>query len=104
MAQIINITTTKKAVDDRKIAEFFLENEMSDFEEVWNLLLDQSKYSVLFKEVDFSKYYGQIMNDVRQKHFLSNEELALSSVDEIVKTYSERMDIDELRQELNFKK
>lgn len=99
MANVINLGKLKKAADDRRIATAIATSELADFDFIFNALKEQSMYSVLFKDIDFQKYYNQMMAEVRSKNFTNGEELTTNAVHDILSTYSDRMDINNLTED-----
>lgn len=100
MAKIIELPVLQKRRNDQVVADFIAEQEISDFEEVFNLLVEQSSYTCLFGEIDFRKYYDMIMSEMYAKNYSSCDKLNSQTVEGIVRTYSERMDLEDLATEL----
>lgn len=81
---------------ERKLAEYFAEQELQDFRETIELLLQAANNSVVLQGLDdyILEYYNRVLNDVTSKYY-NNNVLKADAATMILDTYGQRFDINE---------
>lgn len=95
MVKTIEFSQSQKKKNEQMAADFLAQHEQREFNTLFACLADNAQCSYLFKEIDLQKYYDMIMEEIKSKHYNSDEKLNNQSVNGIVKKYSEIVDIDE---------
>lgn len=95
MSRIIKMPTPKRIID-RRLSAFFAEQELKDFKELLELLLQQCDNYVVLEGVkeEIHKYYLDAVNEVHDKHYPEGE-LCQETVQSLIETYGRRFDVYE---------
>ena len=89
------IKFTPKDPKKKQTAEYFADQEITDFKEMIEIFSEQCKISYLFKDIDISSIYEATMEYLKNNHYDQNGNLKPETIKGINQLYSERFDIDE---------
>lgn len=76
---------------EQQIADYFAEQEIKDFKDMYAIFREQCQLSYLFKDLDFKAIYEGIVNNVKAKHFDANGKLSVKAEQEIYGFYRARV-------------
>jgi len=96
---IVSINEAYNTVTYKKnLANFLAQQEIQDFIEFFSVLEQQFSMTVLFKDVKIDEIKNRILTEIMEKNFEIQKPNVLKSeiVKEIIKVYSERMDLNEI--------
>ena len=92
--------TPQQPTKEEKLAKFFADQELQDFQDMFAVFREQCQAGFLFHDLDFRAIYDSIINNIKSKHFDADDKLNKRSERDIYEFYDMHLNIDEIYEEL----